>query len=58
MVLLDLLNLFPASHEDTGSIVDVFGHNLEHALHVVVNSLTTGYRKLAFTKLDSACDDD
>lgn len=43
MVLLDLLNLLPASHEDTGSVVDVLGHNLEHTLHVVIDSLTTSY---------------
>lgn len=45
--LLDLLDLIVASHEDTGSVVDVFGLDLEHALHVAVDSLTTGWSRVS-----------
>lgn len=41
--LLDLLNLIVTSHEDAGSVVDVLGRNLEHALHVAVDGLSASY---------------
>lgn len=44
--LLDLLHLIVAAHEDTGSVVDVLGLDLEHSLHVAVDSLATGYQLL------------
>lgn len=47
MELLNLLDLIVASHEDTGSVVDMFGLDLEHALHVVVDSLTTGCSRVS-----------
>lgn len=40
--LLHLLNLIKAAHEDTGSVMNVFGHDLEHSPHLAVDRLTTG----------------
>ena len=34
----DLLYLLLRAHEDTRSVVDVFGHNFEHAIHLAVDS--------------------
>lgn len=39
--LLHLLDLVVTTHEDTGLVVDVLGHHLEHAVHLAVDSLTT-----------------
>lgn len=38
----DLLHFIVASHEDSGSVVDVFGHDFEHACHLTIDGLTTG----------------
>lgn len=40
--LLDLLDLVITTHENTGLVVDVLGHHLEHSVHLAVYSLTTG----------------
>lgn len=39
--LLHLLDLVVTTHEDTGLVVDVLRHHLEHAVHLAVDSLTT-----------------
>jgi hypothetical protein len=40
----DFLNLIVAPHEDTCTVVDVFGHHLQHTPHLAVNSLPTSYK--------------
>ncbi len=42
---LYLLNLVIATHKDARPIVDVLGHHLEHAAHLAIDGLATGYRK-------------
>ena len=44
---LDLLDLLPAAHKDTGPVVDVLGYDFEHALHLAVDSLATGWSERA-----------
>lgn len=43
MESLDLFHLIVAAHEDAGAVVDVLGDDLEHAVHVAVDSLATSY---------------
>lgn len=40
--LNDLLHFVEAAHEDTGPVVDVFGHNCQHTLHSSVDRLAAG----------------
>lgn len=44
--LLHLLNLIKTAHEDTGSVMNVFRHDLEHSPHLAVDRLTTGYENV------------
>ena len=39
MYIDDLLHLFEATHEDAGAVVNVLGHDLQHALHLAVDRL-------------------
>jgi hypothetical protein len=39
---LDLLNLVIAAHEDARPVVDVLGHDFQHALHLAVDGLAAG----------------
>lgn len=43
---LDLFNFIVAAHEDSRSIVNVFGLDIEHAVHLAVDSLAAGYELL------------
>ena len=36
----DLLHLLVAAQEDARSVVDVLGHDLDHAIHVAVDGLS------------------
>lgn len=49
VVLLDPLDLIVATHEDTGLIVDVLGHHLEHSVHLAVDSLAASCREMMLT---------
>lgn len=48
MESLDLFQLVIAAHEDTGTVVNVFRDNFEHATHLAVDSLTTSCYSVNF----------
>lgn len=37
----DLLHLIIAAQEDTGTIMDMFRHNKQHAIHFTIDGLTS-----------------
>lgn len=41
MELLDLLNLIIRTHKDTGLVMDILRYDLEHAVHLAIDGLTT-----------------
>lgn len=47
----DLFDLVVAAHKDAGAVVDVFGHYLEHAAHLAVDSLATSCFLVSFHSL-------
>jgi len=42
----DLLHLLVTAEENTRSVVNVFGHNGEHTLHLAVDGLTTSCERI------------
>ena len=45
----NLLHLVVATHEDTGSVVDMLRHDCQHTLHAAVDRLATGCSTISVT---------